>query len=56
MADEGRVTLTLRAGDRVVVQTPSGPVTMDIVKGEPGRARVAIVAPRDWPIDRQKRP
>jgi hypothetical protein len=53
--DEGKLTLTLRVGDEAVVDTPSGPVTVRAVREEPGRVRVVIVAPRDWPIRREPR-
>lgn len=52
---DGNLTLTLRAGDEAVVETPSGPVTVRAIREEPGRVRVVIVAPREWPIHRTAR-
>lgn len=52
---EGHLTLTLRAGDKAVVETPGGPVTVEAIREEPGRVRVVIVAPREWPIRRSPR-
>lgn len=52
MDADGTLSLTLRIGDEAVIETPGGLVTVRAVREEPGRVRVVIVAPRDWPISR----
>ena len=53
---DGSVTLTLRLGDSAVVRASDGSeVTVRVVREEPGRVSVVIVAPREWPVARVPR-
>lgn len=53
---DGHLTLTLRVGDKATVETPDGQLTVEAVREDPGRVRLVIVAPKEWPIRRTPRP
>ena len=55
MADNGKLTLTLRERDSAVLRTAQGDVRVKIVAVSPGRAEVCIEAPRDIVINREPR-
>ena len=54
--DIGCVVVSIRdAREFIVLETPSGPVTVEIRVQTPSRARAVIRAPRSIQIRRQKR-
>lgn len=51
----GSLTLTLRAGDSLVVQVPGGqPIVVYCANAQPNRCSLNVRAPRAYKIDRHK--